>query len=213
MVDDLTLRGVSEPYRMFTSRAEYRLSLRADNADQRLTGKGIDWGCVGARRRTAFEAKMEALTGARATLEATVFTPREAAAMGLQVNQDGQRRSVFRLLAMPGVTLEQLTPSVPAIAGITPEIREQIERDALYAGFIDRQKADADLVRRDEQRLIPADFDYASLDGLSGELKGKLAQLRPASLAQAGRIEGMTPAALALLLVVLRKIDRRKAAG
>ncbi len=114
---------------------------------------------------------------------------------------------------MPGVTLEQLSPFVPAIAGIAPGIRDQIERDALYAGFIGRQKADADLVRKDEQRVIPPDFDYSALDGLSGELKGKLTRQRPASLAQAGRIEGMTPAALALLLVLLRKGDRRKAAG
>lgn len=213
MIDDLTLRGVSEPYRMFTSRAEYRLSLRADNADQRLTGQGMTLGCVGASRQAAFCAKMEALAAGRALLEQRSFTPQQAVVAGIHVNQDGQRRSAYRLLSMPDVTFERLSAAEPAFATIAPEIAEQLARDALYETFIDRQQRDAESLRRDEAREIPDSFDYDLLDGLSSELKGKLRRLRPASLAQAARIEGMTPAALTLLLAILRRDSRRKAAG
>lgn len=213
MIDDLTALGVSEPYRMFTSRAEYRLSLRADNADQRLTGMGIALGCVGDARKAAFTAKMEALNGARATLEATSFTPQEARAAGIAVNQDGQRRSAYKLLSMPDVTFDILVGGAPELAAIAVEVRDQLARDALYANFIDRQRQDAEHLRRDEAVTIPESFDYAALDGLSAELKAKLLRKRPHTLAQAARIEGMTPAALTLILAIIRRDGRRRAAG
>ena len=213
MIDDLTSRGVSEPYRMFTSRAEYRLSLRADNADQRLTGKGVGLGCVGAERRAVFERKREALEKGRDVLQSLSFTPQQAQACGVAVNRDGQRRSIYRLLSMPDVTFDQLIGGAPDLADIAPEIRDQLARDALYANFIDRQQHDAEQLRRDEAVQIPESFDYAGIDGLSSELKAKLMRLRPASLAQAARIEGITPAALTLILAILRRNARQRAAG
>jgi tRNA uridine 5-carboxymethylaminomethyl modification enzyme len=213
MIDDLITRGVSEPYRMFTSRAEFRLSLRADNADQRLTPLGIAEGCVGDARRTAFERKIEALEAGRRQLEALTFTPQAAAARGIHVNQDGERRSAFRLLSMPDVTFDRLVATEPALAAIAPEIRGQLARDALYATFVDRQRADADLLRRDASQMIPPGFDYAALSGLSAELRIKLERVRPESIAHAARIEGMTPAALMLILAILRKSGRKRAAG
>ena len=213
MVDDLISRGVSEPYRMFTSRAEYRLSLRADNADQRLTGLGIELGCVGEARRTAFAAKMEALAAGRDLLGQQSLTPKEAMARGIRVNQDGQRRTAFQLLSMPEMTFDDLTAAMPALAAIAPDIREQLSRDALYASFIERQAQDAEHLRRDEAQVIPDSFDYGPLDGLSSELKLKLTRLRPGTLAQAARIEGMTPAALTLILAVLRRDQRKRSAG
>ncbi|MGB7270860.1 MAG: tRNA uridine-5-carboxymethylaminomethyl(34) synthesis enzyme MnmG [Albidovulum sp.] len=213
MVDDLITRGVSEPYRMFTSRAEYRLSLRADNADQRLTGLGISLGCVGDPRRRVFEEKSTALASGRNTLENLILTPKEAMAQGIQVNQDGQKRSAFRLLSMPDVSFDQLAANEPSLAQITPDIREQLARDALYATFIERQHDDVEKLRRDEDRLIPADFNYDGLQGLSAELRTKLQTLRPQTLAHAGRIEGMTPAGLTLLLAVIRRGGRGRAAG
>jgi len=213
MVDDLTTLGVSEPYRMFTSRAEYRLSLRADNADQRLTGMGIGLGCVGEGRRSAFAAKMEALERGRSILEATSFTPQQATAAGIAVNQDGQRRTAYKLLSMPDVTFDDLVAGAPALATIPAEVREQLERDALYANFIDRQRQDAEQLRRDEAVEIPDQFDFSLLAGLSSELKTKLARHRPQTLAQAARIEGMTPAALTLILAIIRRDGRKQAAG
>jgi tRNA uridine 5-carboxymethylaminomethyl modification enzyme len=213
MVDDLITRGVSEPYRMFTSRAEYRLSLRADNADQRLTGLGISLGCVGDPRRRMFEEKSTALASGRNILENLILTSKEAMARGIQVNQDGQKRSAFRLLSMPDVSFDKLAANEPSLAQITPDIREQLARDALYATFIERQHDDVEKLRRDEDRLIPADFNYDSLQGLSAELRAKLKTVRPQTLAHAGRIEGMTPAALTLLLAVIRRGGRGRAAG
>lgn len=213
MVDDLITRGVTEPYRMFTSRAEFRLSLRADNADQRLTGRGIALGCVGDGRRAIFDAKMEALAEGRKALESLMVTPQQAAAQGIHVNQDGQRRSAFRLLSMPDVGFDALIGAAPHLADIRPDIRDQLARDALYANFIDRQRGDVEQLKRDEAQVIPVDFDYAPLQGLSNELRDKLQRARPESLAHAARLEGMTPAALTLILAVLRRDARIRVAG
>ena len=213
MIDDLITRGVSEPYRMFTSRAEYRLSLRADNADQRLTGVGLALGCVSEARRQVFSDKMDRLTQGRKQLEDQSLTPQEAVRRGIHVNQDGQRRSAFRLLSMPDVSFDQIAAALPALNAIAPEIREQLARDALYSNFIDRQKQDAELLRRDEAHSIPDGFDYAALAGLSSELTAKLMRLRPDTLAQAAKLEGITPAALTLILAALRRNQRQRAAG
>jgi tRNA uridine 5-carboxymethylaminomethyl modification enzyme len=213
MIDDLITRGVSEPYRMFTSRAEFRLSLRADNADQRLTGLGIALGCVGSQRENVFRTKMESLAAGRAVLDAIFLSPNEAAAHGIHIGQDGQRRSGFALLSFPGVTFSDLARIDPTLSDLAPEIGQQIARDALYATYIDRQNVDVQSMRRDEGHEIPQDFDYMVLKGLSNELKEKLSRLRPVTLAHAGRIEGVTPAALTLILASLRKSDRVRSVG
>lgn len=212
MVDDLTTRGVTEPYRMFTSRAEFRLSLRADNADQRLTPLGIDAGLVGPARRDAFLAKMDKLDTARARLEAQSFTPRELLKTGLKVNQDGSRRTGFQLLAFPDVDFSHLLALDPTLADIDAGSRAQLEKDALYANYIQRQNRDVEMMKRDEAQQIPADLDFSTIDGLSNELKTKLGAARPANLAQASRIDGMTPAALTLLMARLRLRKREKSA-
>ena len=212
MVDDLITRGVSEPYRMFTSRAEFRLSLRADNADQRLTAKGISLGCVGEARKKLFECKMSRLSAGRSTLEEQSFTPKQLIELGLKVNQDGSRRTAFQLLAFPDIDFSSLLALDAAFNEIDPEIRTQLEKDALYANYIDRQNRDVAMLKRDEAQEIPADFDYAHVGGLSNELKSKLNTVRPANLAQAGRIDGMTPAALTLILARLRQGRRGKSA-
>lgn len=212
MIDDLTLRGVAEPYRMFTSRAEYRLSLRADNADQRLTPLGLSLGCVGALRRAAFDRKSEALEKGRALLEGLVVTPTEARARGLAVNPDGQRRSAFDILSNTGIDSADFDAAFPEVASIPADIRRQLGRDALYAVYLQRQEQEAHALKAEEAMLIPPDFDYASIQGLSNELRSKLLRVRPESLGKAGRIDGMTPAALSLILVNLRqKPDRRRA--
>lgn len=213
MIDDLITRGVSEPYRMFTSRAEYRLSLRADNADQRLTQIGIDLGCVGEARRVAFLTKMEALVSGRAILDRMSVTPKAARSVGIMVNEDGQRRNGLELLAYPGVVFDELVSLEPELAAVEGDIREQLARDALYVGYLDRQEDQAQALRRDEGVAIPTDFDFDALSGLSNELKTKLARVKPETLAHAGRIEGMTPAALTLILVKLRGAQRRTAAS
>ena len=211
MIDDLTTRGVTEPYRMFTSRAEFRLSLRADNADQRLTGLGVELGCVGKERADAFAAKMIALAKAKAQLEDQLFTPKQIQQAGIRVNQDGTKRTLFQLLAFPDVQFADLIRLSPALEGVAPEIRSQLERDALYANYVDRQKQDVDRLRKDEKHVIPSDFDFAEVNGLSNELRSKLEQVRPHDLAQAGRIDGMTPAALALILGRLRHLEKKQA--
>jgi len=212
MVDDLITRGVTEPYRMFTSRAEFRLSLRADNADQRLTPLGIDAGLVGPARRDAFLAKMDKLDTARARLEGQSFTPRELLKTGLKVNQDGSRRTGFQLLAFPDVDFSHLLALDPSLADIDAGSRAQLEKDALYANYIQRQNRDVEMMKRDEAQQIPADLDFSTIDGLSNELKTKLGAARPANLAQASRIDGMTPAALTLLMARLRLRKREKSA-
>ena len=210
LIDDLVTRGVTEPYRMFTSRAEYRLVLRADNADQRLTPIGINLGCVGAERRTAFGAKSAALTEARALAKSLTITPRQANAHGIKVNEDGQYRSVLDLLGYPNVGFDDLIRVWPQLDVLTPPVREQLEIDALYAGYLDRQEADIRTFQKDESLAIPADLDYAAIGGLSKELTDKLTAARPATLGQAGRIEGMTPAALTALLGHVKKGAKRR---
>lgn len=204
MIDDLVTRGVSEPYRMFTSRAEFRLSLRADNADQRLTPLGLALGIVGRPRAEAFAAKQAALAAAADRLAALSATPEEAGRAGIAVNRDGRRRSAFTLLGYPDVDLGRLAALWPELAQVPERLAAILEADARYATYLDRQAADIAALRRDEAVALPEGFDYAGLPGLSNELRQKLAAVRPATLAQAGRIDGMTPAALTLLLGRLR---------
>ncbi|WP_282052083.1 tRNA uridine-5-carboxymethylaminomethyl(34) synthesis enzyme MnmG [Phaeobacter inhibens] len=204
MVDDLTTNGVTEPYRMFTSRAEFRLSLRADNADQRLTGIGSNLGCVGEVRREIFSRKMEKLEEARAKMDVRQFTPKEINEAGIAVNQDGNRRTATDVLAFPDVAFEDILRLLPDLETCEDPIRRQIERDALYANYIIRQKREIEALKRDEGYRIPPDFSY-DFEGLSNELRGKLEKSRPETLAQAGRVDGMTPAALALILARLRR--------
>jgi tRNA uridine 5-carboxymethylaminomethyl modification enzyme len=196
---------------MFTSRAEYRLTLRADNADQRLTARGIALGCVGSERRDAFEAKQSALTAARALAESVTLTPNEAAKHGLTLNRDGQRRTAFELLSFPDIGLQDLTRAWPAFAELAPPIAEQLEIDAKYHVYLSRQTADVAAFRRDESLVLPDDLDYALVKGLSNEARAKLIALRPRTIGQAGRIEAMTPAALTLLVAYIRGRRRPKA--
>lgn len=212
MIDDLTTRGVTEPYRMFTSRAEFRLSLRADNADQRLTQLGIDLGCVGPLRQKVFQRKMDALSFARGRLTENTFTPKQIQTAGISVNQDGTRRTGLAILAFPDVQFEDLIALDPGLADVDENTRRQVERDALYANYIERQKKDVETLKKDEAQPIPADFDYQAIDSLSKELKSKLEQARPSNLMQASRIDGMTPAALALLLACLKRDTKKKSA-
>ena len=212
MLDDLTTRGVSEPYRMFTSRAEFRLSLRADNADQRLTPKGVEIGCVSGERSRAFSEKSERLETARASLHGTTVTANALRDLGVHVASDGARRSAYQALSLKDVSLGLLQSACSGLAGIDAETGAQVEKEALYANYIDRQQRDVESLRRDEDHRIPSDFDYDTLSSLSNELKAKLRATAPASLAQAGRIDGMTPAALTLLLAKLKQRERSKIA-
>jgi tRNA uridine 5-carboxymethylaminomethyl modification enzyme len=211
MIDDLVTRGVTEPYRMFTSRAEFRLSLRADNADQRLTPLGLELGCVGPVRARVFAEKMEKIGAARARLDAMSLTPGQIGAAGIRISADGNRRSGFDLLAFPDVGFDDVIALEPALSDVPADIRAQVERDALYANYIKRQQQDVAAMKRDEAQAIPADFDYDALNGLSNELKAKLSRVRPATLGQAGRVDGMTPAALTLILARLRQAERKSA--
>ena len=198
LIDDLVTKGVSEPYRMFTSRAEYRLTLRSDNADQRLTGIGEAGGIVGSQRADAFADKLERLTVSRETMAGLSLTPNEAAKHGLAVRQDGVRRSALDLISLSDfATVARIWPQ---LAALEPEIVEQLEIDAQYAGYLDRQDADIVAFRRDEGRALPAALDYAAIIGLSNEVRQKLERIRPATLGQAARIEGVTAAALTLVL-------------
>jgi tRNA uridine 5-carboxymethylaminomethyl modification enzyme len=212
LIDDLTTRGVSEPYRMFTSRAEYRLSLRADNADQRLTRLGVAWGVVGSRRASAFEGRMAELELARALTHALSLTPNEAGAFGIQVNHDGVRRTAFELLSRPEIGLKALATVWPELGSLSRFASDQIETEAKYAVYLERQESDIESLRRDEAVVLDANTDYAAISGLSNELRDRLKAVRPATLGQAGRLEGMTPAALALILAAMRKGKGRAAA-
>ena len=209
MVDDLVTRGVTEPYRMFTSRAEYRLTLRADNADQRLTEKGIALGCVGAERGNAYRAKLAALKAARDMAESHTLTPSEAARHGLTLRQDGQRRSAFELLAYPQIGVASLKKVWPCFGEIEAKIAEKVEIDAKYAVYLRRQATDVESYRRDEGLALPDDLDYDGVSGLSNEVRAKLHAHKPRTIGQAGRIDGMTPAALTLLLAYLRRQEHK----
>lgn len=205
MIDDLITRGVSEPYRMFTSRAEFRLSLRADNADQRLTGRGRDIGCIGDIRWAAFSAKMDQITDAKMRLGRIALSARDIAAAGVQLNPDGPRKTALEALALADFGFAQLTTIAPETSDIALDIQEQVKKDALYAHYILRQEKDVSALERDEAQVIPDDLDYADVRGLSTELVTKLQKTRPVSIAQAGRIEGMTPAALMLLIGAIKR--------
>ncbi|MFM9865778.1 MAG: tRNA uridine-5-carboxymethylaminomethyl(34) synthesis enzyme MnmG [Micropepsaceae bacterium] len=211
MIDDLVTRGVTEPYRMFTSRAEYRLTLRADNADQRLTPMGISLDCISTTRSAAFATKMAALDAARQQLSALTITPTAAKREGIALNQDGQRRSALDLIAHPQAGRAKLTKLWPELASIPSAVLDQLEADSLYSGYLDRQTADIAAFRRDESLTLPDDLDYANVAGLSTEAATKLARIRPATLGQAGRIEGVTPAALTALLLKIKPRTRQVA--
>ena len=212
MIDDLVTRGVTEPYRMFTSRAEYRLMLRADNADQRLTPFGIAAGCVGKTRQRVYEIKAERLKAGEEVLRNLTLTPNEAAKMGLSINRDGRKRSAFDLLSYPDIDIPRLAEIWPEIGALDAAIASQLSIDARYAVYVSRQEMDVAAFRKDEAISIPADFAYDGLPGLSNELRQKLSRTRPASLGQAARLDGMTPAALMLLLAHVKKVRSAKSA-
>ncbi|HAQ46178.1 MAG TPA: tRNA uridine-5-carboxymethylaminomethyl(34) synthesis enzyme MnmG [Rhodobacter sp.] len=211
MVDDLITRGVTEPYRMFTSRAEFRLTLRADNADQRLTPVAVALGCVSPMRAAQFSDKSELIARGRRALEAKTFTPNAISGLGIKISQDGVRRSAFSLLSFPEASLDLIAAHCPEFAALDQDIKVQIWSDALYAQYSQRQLDDVNALKRDESHVIPSFFDYHDLPGLSSELKAKLIKVRPQNLMQAGKIEGMTPAALTLILSRLKRETKKKA--
>ena len=214
MINDLTRWGVSEPYRMFTSRAEFRLLLRADNADQRLTGQGIRFGCVTAERQAIFTAKQDALLKYRVLLQQISASPDEAGRAGLNVNRDGLRRDGLALLALPGVEVADLSRLAPELAGCPPKLAALLKTEAHYAVYLDRQRADIARIEQDRAVALPPEFDYASVGGLSGEVRAKLMLIRPRNLGEAAEIEGMTPSALLLLtMLVRRRVDSERVAS
>jgi tRNA uridine 5-carboxymethylaminomethyl modification enzyme len=212
MIDDLVTRGITEPYRMFTSRAEYRLTLRADNADQRLTDRGIALGCVGQARSVRHRAKMAALNAAKALAKSLTLTPTEAARHGLALNKDGHRRSAFELLAYPGIGWAEIRNIWPELSSIAPSIAVHLDIEARYDVYLKRQIADVESFRRDEG-LVLSDIDYGVVPGLSNEARTKLEAARPRTVGQAGRLDGLTPAALGILAAYLRRQARRKTFG
>ena len=205
MIDDLVTRGVSEPYRMFTSRAEYRLALRADNADQRLTAKGITIGCVGAERARVFGEKLAALTAARDFAKSVALTPKQAEKYGLSLNKDGHWRTAFELLAYPNIAATDLAKVWPRLGDLSPKVAEQLEIDAKYDVYLSRQAADVAAYRRDESFELPDEIDYGALPGLSNEVRQKLIAQRPRTIGHAAKIDGITPAALTLLVAHVRR--------
>lgn len=213
MIDDLIGFGITEPYRMFTSRAEYRLTLRADNADMRLTPMGVEIGVVGSERAERFAAYEAQRLEVFERLKGLTVTPKEATDAGIVVNQDGKRRTAAELLSYPDVDWEKLCRVWPELDSVDDKVRNAVSIDALYAGYIDRQTADILDVQREEDRRIPVDFDYSAIPGLSNELKQKLSAVRPWSVAQAKKINGMTPAAISLLIAFLRKAEPQRKTG
>jgi tRNA uridine 5-carboxymethylaminomethyl modification enzyme len=211
LIDDLITRGVSEPYRMFTSRAEYRLTLRADNADQRLTPLGIELGIVGEERRERFEAKLAALHLAKDLAETSRMSPNELVKRGFRINLDGVSRSANDLLAYPEIDIVALVEIWPELGTLQPEVAEQLEIEAQYSGYLSRQQTDINSFRKDEGLTVPTDIDYETIPGLSNEVRLKLGRARPATLGQAARVDGMTPAALTTLLVHIKQRARRTA--
>jgi tRNA uridine 5-carboxymethylaminomethyl modification enzyme len=205
MIDDLVTRGVSEPYRMFTSRAEYRLVLRADNADERLTDKGVGLGLVGGHRASRHGQKMAEQAQARKMVSTLSMTTAAAAKAGLQVNQDGQTRTALQLMSMPGVGFERVAEIWPELNSVKDHAREALLADALYAGYADRQLREIEAIRENQGRAIPLELDYGAIPGLSTELRQKLAKAKPVSLDQASRIDGMTPAGLALVISAIKR--------
>jgi tRNA uridine 5-carboxymethylaminomethyl modification enzyme len=213
LIDDLITRGASEPYRMFTSRAEYRLKLRADNADQRLTGRGLDIGCINSNRKERWLEKSSALAEARHFVNSTSATPNELAGYNIPVNKDGQRRTLSNLLSYQQIQWNQLASIWPELNNIAPDIREQIEIDALYSGYMDRHEADIAAFKKDEALILPRDLNYADIGSLSNEVRVKLEMVQPETLGAAARIQGVTPAAvIALLRHVKRKDEKVHAA-
>lgn len=211
LIDDLITRGVSEPYRMFTSRSEYRLSLRIDNVDERLTGKGLAIGCVGPEREAHFRRSQDEIRETRQRLQALALTPQEASRHGLELNQDGIRRSAYQLLSYPSIGWDDVMRIWPDLAGVSAPVRERLETDATYAVYLDRQQADIAAYRRDEGVVLEESIDFQGLPGLSNEIKAKLDLVRPKTLGQAARIEGITPAALTLLAAHARRGPGRNA--
>lgn len=205
MIDDLVTKGVTEPYRMFTSRAEFRLSLRADNADQRLTARGVSFGIVSESRRQSFEKKMERLETGRTMLAGRSLTPQQAADCGIRVGKNGVRRNGLELLSLPDVDFDALSGIWPELGRIDAATAGQIARDSVYSNYLLRQERDAAALKRDEACRIPDGFDYGCIPGLSSELKSRLSGVGPETLGQAKRIEGMTPAALVLLVAEMRR--------
>ncbi len=212
MIDDLTTRGAPEPYRMFTSRAEYRLRLRADNADQRLTDIGIESGCIDVSRETLWNQKKNKLEHARTLVNELQATPNELIAAGIKVNRDGTRRAVSALLAYPHITWDQLETHWPKLSDIEPDIKEQIEIDSMYAGYMGRHEADIEAYRKDENLVLPKDLDFAAVGSLSNEIRQKLEHVKPTTLGEAARIPGVTPAAVIALLRYVKKPSKKDAA-
>ena len=212
MIDDLVCRGVTEPYRMFTSRAEFRLSLRADNADQRLTPKGLEIGCVGREREDIFINKINRIKKARELFENQTYTPKTLSQNGISISQDGNRRTLMQVLAFPNVSYKDLFKLEPKLIKINEETLKQIQKDATYVNYLDRQRKDIDTIKKDERVLIPMDLDYNSIQGLSTELKLKLSRARPKNMLQASNIDGITPAALMLVMAKIKFLGKAASA-
>ncbi len=212
MIDDLVCRGVTEPYRMFTSRAEFRLSLRADNADQRLTPKGLEIGCVGREREDIFINKINRIKKARELFENQTYTPKTLSQNGISISQDGNRRTLMQVLAFPNVSYKDLFKLEPKLIRIDEETLKQIQKDATYVNYLDRQRKDIDTIKKDERVLIPMDLDYNSIQGLSTELKVKLSRARPKNMLQASNIDGITPAALMLVMAKIKFLGKAASA-